>query len=165
MAEFRDLYLTDPTSPDDKGLQETPEAKNKTQRVDIEPDDPIFRWGETSFSHQQEVGLYPVGFFAPVRVMVEGMFVLGRSGSDNSIQPDLCLSAFEAGKQTVSRLHAALFISDWGGIKVMDLGSTNGTFLNGARIPPHQPRILRDGDEIRLGLVKIVVKLWTVPGI
>ena len=162
MTAFRGLDLTDPTAPDDKGLNEMPEAKNKTRRVDVEPGDPIFRWGETSFSHRQEVGLYPVGF-APVHVIVEGMFVLGRSGSDNPMQPDLCLSAFDAEQQAVSRLHAALFISDWGGIKVVDLDSTNGTFLNGMRIMPHQPRILRDGDEIRLGLLKIIVKLRNVP--
>ena len=163
MAAVRGLYLTAPTSPDDKGLKETSEAKDQTQRVDIEPGDPIFRWGETSFSHRQEVGLYPVGF-APVRVMVAGMFVLGRSGSDNPVQPDLCLSAFEAGQQTVSRLHAA-FISDRGGIKVMDLSSTNGIFLNGVRIQPHQPRNLRDCDEIRLGLLKIIVMLLNVSSI
>jgi len=46
---------------------------------------------------------------------------------------------------------------------VVDLDSTNGTFLNGMRIMPHQPRILRDGDEIRLGLLKIIVKLPNVP--
>ena len=119
--------------------------------------------GAANFSHRQEIGLYPAGF-APVRVMVAGMFVLGRSGSDNPRQPDLCLSAFEAGQQTVSRLHAA-FISDQGVIKVVDMSSTNGTFLNGVRIQPHQPRILRDCDEIRLGLLKIIIKLQNVSSI
>ena len=163
MTTFQSLYLTDPTPRDNQGLNETPEAKGKTHRIDIKPGDPVFRWGETSFSHRQEIGLYPVGF-APVNVVVEGMFVLGRSGSDDSLQPDLCLSAFEAEQQTVSRLHAA-FISGRGCIRVMDLSSTNGTFLNGVRILPHQSRILRDCDEIRLGRLKIIVKLRNEPGI
>ena len=32
-----------------------------------------------------------------------------------------------------------------------DMGSTNGTFLNGCRLTPHKVYIVRDGDEIRLG--------------
>jgi predicted component of type VI protein secretion system len=34
---------------------------------------------------------------------------------------------------------------------VTDLGSANSTFLNGQRLMPHEPRVLRDNDEVRLG--------------
>jgi len=56
-------------------------------------------------------------------------------------------------------------MSGRGTIQVMDLSSANGTFLNGVRIQSHQPRVLRDCDEIRLGLLKIIVKLQNVSGI
>jgi pSer/pThr/pTyr-binding forkhead associated (FHA) protein len=36
-------------------------------------------------------------------------------------------------------------------LTLVDLGSTNGTHLNGQRLIPNQPRVLRDGDEVRLG--------------
>ena len=43
-------------------------------------------------------------------------------------------------------------------IRIKDDGSTNGTFLNGQRIPAHSPRQLDDGDRIQLG-TNVVLKL------
>jgi len=39
---------------------------------------------------------------------------------------------------TISRRHAEVSLAD-GGVKVKDVGSSNGTFLNGARITEHSP--------------------------
>ncbi|MBX3003549.1 MAG: FHA domain-containing protein [Anaerolineales bacterium] len=50
----------------------------------------------------------------------------------------------------VSRRHARL-IAQSGGFVLEDLGSTNGTFVNGERV--HGVSVLRPGDEIRLGEV------------
>lgn len=63
-----------------------------------------------------------------------------------------------AGDGTVSRLHAVLerFDAGW---SVRDLGSRNGTFVNGRRI--WDARILRAGDEIRVGRTTLVFR---VPG-
>lgn len=49
----------------------------------------------------------------------------------------------------VSRNHARI---EWDldRFALRDLGSSNGTFLNGQRIQPHHPYPLSDGDEIRL---------------
>jgi len=51
----------------------------------------------------------------------------------------------------VSRNHAALVATPQG-VKIVDLGSTNGTLVNGRRI---KSCILRDGDEILLGDCRI----------
>jgi hypothetical protein len=58
--------------------------------------------------------------------------------------------------RTVSRLHAVLELvkSDW---CVRDLGSRNGTFVNGERIWGERP--LRSGDEIRVGSVQLVARI------
>ncbi len=38
---------------------------------------------------------------------------------------------------------------------VTDLGSTNGTQLNGSLVPPRAPQRLRQGDRIKIGEVEI----------
>lgn len=62
----------------------------------------------------------------------------------------------------VSRRHARLFIRD-DNVFVEDLGSTNGTFLNGERIA--SPQQLRKGDEITFGesVVMVYEKLIQAP--
>ena len=55
----------------------------------------------------------------------------------------------------VSRLHAAVE-SLSGGWWIRDLDSTNGTFLNGARISGS--RRLRSGDEIRIGETTLILR-------
>src|SRR5688500_1826988 len=64
---------------------------------------------------------------------------IGREGCDITL-----------GDPDVSRRHAEIQVSN-GDILINDLGSTNGTFVNGERID--QPRSLRDGDEVRIGAV------------
>lgn len=48
----------------------------------------------------------------------------------------------------VSREHAKLTITEDGIVNLVDLGSTNGTFLNGARV---DVAIVREGDRIQVG--------------
>ena len=50
---------------------------------------------------------------------------------------------------TVSNTHAAFLMRD-GGFSIVDLGSRNGTYVNGERLGAHA-RILRHGDAIQLG--------------
>jgi len=49
----------------------------------------------------------------------------------------------------LSRCHAAIRYDATGGFVIYDLGSTNGTYVNGVRI--RQNQILKDGDLVRLG--------------
>jgi predicted component of type VI protein secretion system len=70
--------------------------------------------------------------------------------------------------QGISREHARL---RWGsptsegapGWYLLDLGTTNGTAINGQRIPAHQPRRLSPGDRIAIGDVVLVVDQATAP--
>lgn len=70
---------------------------------------------------------------------VEQGTTIGREGCDITI-----------GDPDVSRRHAEIQIVG-AVLSIQDLGSTNGTFVNGERID--QPRSLRDGDEVRIGAV------------
>jgi diguanylate cyclase (GGDEF)-like protein len=52
---------------------------------------------------------------------------------------------------TVSRFHAVFTLDTCGEVYVGDDASTNGTFVNGARLAAHMPVLLQDGDRIQLG--------------
>lgn len=74
---------------------------------------------------------------------------LGRA-SDNNVQlPD----------SSVSRRHALLKVDADGKARLTDLGSTNGTFVNGQKVPMRSTIVLQDGDRLRFGsnvMVKFV---------
>lgn len=52
---------------------------------------------------------------------------------------------------TISRRHAALTHDAEGRAWLVDLGSSNGTFINGKRLIPHQPSRLEPGGRLQLG--------------
>jgi serine/threonine protein kinase len=58
--------------------------------------------------------------------------------------------------QQVSRQHARIH-SDHRGCRVTDTGSTNGTSINGVRIPPRQPQTLQPGDVLGIGPATLLV--------
>ncbi|MBC8508081.1 MAG: FHA domain-containing protein [Anaerolineales bacterium] len=67
-----------------------------------------------------------------------------------------CLVWLESDK--VSRVHAELHRTD-DTLELIDLGSTNGTFLNDERLQANQPQTLHVGDEIRFGDQIFTIKL------
>jgi len=60
----------------------------------------------------------------------------------------------------VSRRHACIELRD-GAAVLRDLGSKNGTFLDGARVT--SPTLLHDGVEIRLGAILTVFRQMSLP--
>jgi pSer/pThr/pTyr-binding forkhead associated (FHA) protein len=58
----------------------------------------------------------------------------------------------------VSRRHARI-LKQGGMVVVEDMGSINGTFINGKRLDPYLPEVLNDGDILQLGKLKIEVKI------
>lgn len=80
----------------------------------------------------------------------------GRVDRFTTILPTINLTALSAWERGVSRLHAA--VRRVGShLYVVDLDSTNSTFLNGERLPPHEPRMLCSGDQLRFGLFGLTV--------
>ncbi len=60
--------------------------------------------------------------------------------------------------QQVSRRHARVWPQE-GALWVEDLGSKNGTFLNGEPLQPHQPQRMKEGDILALALAQKFVVL------
>lgn len=83
-------------------------------------------------------------------------FTMGRISEGQPIMPDIDFSPYQAYAAGVSRLHAVIKRS---GAKVlfMDLGSANGTFLNGNRLLPNTEQTLKHGDIISLGKLRIQI--------
>ena len=83
-------------------------------------------------------------------------FTLGRVSDGQPIMPDIDLSAHQAYAGGVSRLHAVLKRIGLC-ITIMDLGSANGTYLNGRRLSPNIEQSINHGDLISLGKFKIQI--------
>ncbi len=79
---------------------------------------------------------------------IENEAKIGRASSD--LMPEIDLTNDNGAEKGVSRLHAKIQVVQ-DGLVLVDLESTNGTFLNNYRLPPHQPHLLQSGDEIRFG--------------
>jgi len=78
----------------------------------------------------------------------DGLNTIGRRSEDNDIViPD----PYCSGK------HAEL-LAQGGVFRITDLGSTNGTMVNGVRLEPNEPRVLQPGDEITLGQIAFTIE-------
>jgi hypothetical protein len=88
-------------------------------------------------------------------------FTLGRLSEGQPIMPDIDLTPYQAYASGVSRLHAVVK-RDADRVMVMDLGSSNGTYVNGRRINPHVEESLSHGDILALGKLKIQVLLRNI---
>jgi diguanylate cyclase (GGDEF)-like protein len=107
--------------------------------------------GERTDTHAAPLRIRPVGPGKPCLVMLVGDF----PGETWLLQPGTELSVGRgAGNEIrlphgdVSRVHARLKCSASGKVDLIDLGSTNGTWVNGRR---QLYRVLREGDKIQFG--------------
>jgi pSer/pThr/pTyr-binding forkhead associated (FHA) protein len=66
--------------------------------------------------------------------------------------------------KTVSRMHAYVDISEERAVTIEDLGSTNGTMINGERLAPHSVRAVDDGDTVRFGSIRLLLKIASPTG-
>jgi len=97
--------------------------------------------------------------------LLEGPVTVGRAKGDFTYQVIIKPEAGDPtpmGVQdpTVSRVHARLEPGE-GGVLVWDVGtrgrgSTNGTYINGARVEPGKPALAKPGDKVRFGNYTIV---------
>lgn len=83
---------------------------------------------------------------------------LGRISEGQPVMPDIDLTPYKAYEAGVSRMHASLQFHE-NRLTVTDLGSANGTRLNGRQITSHIPYPVNHGDILTLGKFKIQILL------
>jgi hypothetical protein len=96
----------------------------------------------------------PFPAFCPERrfALTPPQVLIGRQSRSRGIEPDIDLTGPPA-DPAVSHSHAMLVAQPGGGWAVVDLGSANGTYVNGGGTPlaENVPVPVGDGDRISVG--------------
>lgn len=91
-----------------------------------------------------------------IHISERNEITLGRTSKGQPIIPDIDLGPYNAYESGVSRMHLSLKVGE-NQAKVTDLGSANGTRINGRKISAHTPHPIKNGDILTLGKLKIQV--------
>jgi len=97
-----------------------------------------------------------------LQVQVEEQMTIGRSDKHQTNRPDVDLSDYNAHYLGVSRHHAVLTARN-SRVTIRDLGSSNGTYLNGGRLEPNKDYRMRHGDFLTLGKLEMQVSFVVMP--
>lgn len=131
---------------------------------DTDYEDVVSKLGPAKFGHRMNL---VIGVGKDARTLsfasneIESL-VIGREDPDTGERPEIDLTDFGAVEKGVSRRHAAIIRKD-DSLQIVDRDSPNGTFLNGQRLVANQSRVLRDGDDIRLGHLVIRINFSKNP--
>jgi hypothetical protein len=129
-----------------------PKDRKKKPGVPVEPPAPPFPAGITDASITLQVA--DSGQLIPLQGW--GEITLGRITGNQPVVPDIDLGPYQAFQAGVSRLHASIRIGS-DGVKISDLGSSNGTRVNGKKLAAHTPQTLKHGDLLTLGMLRLQV--------
>lgn len=135
------------------GLIETQRFPKNVDKGGITPDEE-----KPQVSNQAWIFLHLLESGQILPVAERADFTVGRVSDNQPITPDIDLTRFKAFDNGVSRLHAVIRNLN-GTIIIMDLGSSNGTYINGTRILPNIEHPIRHGDVVALGKLKFQVVL------
>jgi hypothetical protein len=91
-------------------------------------------------------------------IPLEKPIYLGRLDPAIDVLPEIDLTSNNIEEQGVSRRHARI-LRKGNQVFVEDLGSSNGTFINGERIVPYLPKPIYDGDILQLGNLEIDIHI------
>lgn len=93
-----------------------------------------------------------------LRLVIADEAILGRADEEGGYRPDLDLGPYGARDAGVSRRHARIS-QRHGALFLSDLGSVNGTRINGFALEPDQACRLREGDRVELGHLLLRIRL------
>lgn len=107
------------------------------------------------------IAVYFEGTTKPVEIITDKEFIVGRRIAE-SPESFLDLADFDGYKMGLSRRHAMIRRTE-SGYEIIDLSSTNGTWLNDERLVPYITHPLASGSRLRLSRIRLVVFYRFVP--
>jgi pSer/pThr/pTyr-binding forkhead associated (FHA) protein len=143
---------------DTKSLEGSSEEEKVQIGIDVSVLTDVKVQGQAVFREGDILRLDIDGSPEPIKFKPKPETIFGRRDPATGAMPDVDLTPFAGYRMGVSRRHAAIRSGDDNNLDIWDLGSSNGTFLNGQRLSAHRPYRLRDGDELRLG--QMVVHIY-----
>lgn len=149
-------HTLDPNKPDT-----IPERNIQTKQLDTSQFNPELReklseFGEIHASSERALVLFFPNRSEPFHFDVSGALTIGRADTSTRINPNIDLTPHFGTQLGVSRFHAEIIFTN-GRFHIKDMGSTNGTRINGKKISPYRLVPFRSGDEIRLGHFTMIV--------
>ena len=93
-----------------------------------------------------------------VEARLEKVINIGRVDPTSAIFPEVDLTDESVSSKSVSRRHARIMKRE-NSVLLEDLGSINGTFINGKRLDPYMSEVLSDGDVLQVGKIPIEIKI------
>jgi predicted component of type VI protein secretion system len=148
---------------DTKSVDSSSEEERKQLGVDESVLTDVRVQGASVFSEKDLLRLEIEGSSEPIVLKPEAETIFGRRDPATGAMPDVDLTPFAGYRMGVSRRHAAIRFGDGQSLNLWDLGSSNGTYLNGERLSAHRPYRMHDGDELRLGQMMIRVRFQSTP--
>jgi pSer/pThr/pTyr-binding forkhead associated (FHA) protein len=109
-----------------------------------------------------ELEFHLVGTEHKLRAPIASTITIGRSDPTQDAKPDVDLEPHRGYHQGVSRRHAVISAQD-SGVVIINISSTNGTFVNGTPLATGEAFPLQDGDEIAMGMMRLQVAFVYVP--
>jgi hypothetical protein len=137
-----------------KGLESFVKRDDETNRVRLIPRLPNPPTWRVIF----QVGNPPS---TTIGVDVRQALIIGRSDAEDDDLPGIDLGPHLGVEHGVSRQHAVL-LPTGDSLQLSDLGSTNGTWINGAYLEPGQRYPLSSGDKVEVGLLRLIVRSVTL---
>jgi len=100
------------------------------------------------------IAIYYAGTNKPIAIRTEDEFIIGRQTEETS-ESMLDLSDMDGFSFGMSRRHARIRRTQTG-YEVIDLSSTNGTWMNDKRLVPNRPYPLESGSMLRLSRIRLL---------
>lgn len=117
-------------------------------------------FGSQRAAHEGKLGSHAIALYInnspePMIALLTTQAIIGRAVPGDA-QPRIDLNPYGALDKGVSRQHAIFKRTDKG-LMFEDMGSSNGSWLNGAPLKPYTPAVLHSGDRLRLSQIEIEV--------